>query len=55
MPIFAHPTDTGFDLSNGGVGYEQTKHITDNIKEFVDKKYLNRKMEIDNSLSLFLL
>lgn len=27
-----------YDLSNGGVGYEQTKHITDNIKEFVDKK-----------------
>lgn len=27
-----------YNLSNGGVGYEDTKHITDEIKQFVDKK-----------------
>ena len=27
-----------YDLSNGGVGYEHTKHITDDIKGFVDRK-----------------
>lgn len=27
-----------YDLSNKGVGYEDTKHLTDDIKEFVDSK-----------------
>ena len=27
-----------YDLSNGGVGYEDTKHITDEIKQFVNDK-----------------
>ena len=27
-----------FDLSNGGVGYEDTKHLTNEIKTFVDSK-----------------
>lgn len=31
-----------FDLSNGGVGYEDTKHLTDEIREFVDNKLSNK-------------
>lgn len=27
-----------YDLSNGGVGYEDTKHLTDEIREFVNNK-----------------
>ena len=27
-----------YDLSNGGVGYEDTKHLTDEVKEFVNSK-----------------
>jgi basic membrane protein A len=27
-----------YDLSNGGVGYEDTTHLTDEIRAFVDEK-----------------
>ena len=30
-----------YNLSNGGVGYENTKHLNDEIREFVDSKIVN--------------
>ena len=27
-----------YDLSNGGVGYEDTEHLTDEIRKFVEEK-----------------
>ena len=31
-----------YDLSNGGVGYEDTKHLSEELKSFVDGKLSNK-------------
>ena len=39
---FVGGSEMVYDLSNGGVGYEDTEHLTDEIRQFVEEKISNK-------------